>query len=76
MANRLTRIIYRMLKLKYRERYIDKGREFYEQEYRQQQIRMLTKKASGLVATRTARVGSGVGFWRACRDFCHGLLRY
>lgn len=46
MANRLARIIYRMLK--YRERYIDKGQEFYEQKYRQQQIRMLTKKASEL----------------------------
>jgi len=46
MATRLARIICRMLK--YRERYIDKGQEFYEQKYRQQQIRMLTKKASEL----------------------------
>jgi len=46
MANKLGRIIYRMLK--YREGYVDKGKEFYEQKYRQQQIRMLTKKAAEL----------------------------
>jgi transposase len=46
MANRLARIVYRMLK--YGENYIDKGKEFYEQKYRQQQIHMLTKKATEL----------------------------
>lgn len=46
MANKLARIAYRMLK--YREKYVDKGKEFYEQKYRQQQIRMLTKKATEL----------------------------
>jgi transposase len=46
MANKLARIAYRMLK--YGEKYIDKGKEFYEQKYRQLQIRMLTKKATEL----------------------------
>jgi hypothetical protein len=44
MANKLARIAYRMLK--YRENYIDKGKEFHEQKYRQLQIRLLTKKAT------------------------------
>jgi hypothetical protein len=34
--------------LKYGEAYVDKGREWYEQKYRQQQIRMLQKKAAEL----------------------------
>jgi transposase len=46
MASRLARIIYRMLK--HGEAYVDKGQEFYEQKYRQQQIRMLTRKATEL----------------------------
>ena len=46
MGNKLARIAYRMLK--YKEDYVDKGREFYEQKYRQQQIRMLQKKAKDL----------------------------
>jgi transposase len=46
MGNRLARIAYRMLK--YRENYIDKGKEYYEQKYRQLQIRTLTKKATEL----------------------------
>lgn len=46
MANRMARIIYRMLK--YGEKYVDKGQEFYEQKYRAIQIRALTKKASEL----------------------------
>ena len=33
MANKLARIAYRMLK--YGEQYVDKGKEFYEQKYRQ-----------------------------------------
>jgi transposase len=44
MANKLARIIYRMLK--FGEKYLDKGKEFYEQKYRQQQIQMLSKKAA------------------------------
>ena len=46
MANKLARIAYRMLK--YGEKYVDKGKEFYEQKYRQLQIRMLTKRATEL----------------------------
>ena len=46
MANKLARIAYRMLK--YGEKYVDKGKEFYEQKYRQIQIRMLNKKATEL----------------------------
>jgi transposase len=46
MASRLARIVYRMLK--YGEKYVDRGKEFFEQKYRQLQIRMLTKKATEL----------------------------
>ena len=46
MANKLARIIYRMLK--YGEQYVEKGQEYYEQRYRQQQMRMLSKKAAEL----------------------------
>jgi transposase len=43
MAHRLARLVYRMLK--YGQRYVDKGAEYYEHRYRQQQIEFLTKKA-------------------------------
>jgi len=46
MGARLARIIYRMLK--YGQAYVDKGSEFYEEKYRQLQIRRLTKKAAEL----------------------------
>jgi len=46
MANKLARIAYRMLK--YGEKYVEKGKELYEQKYRQLQIRMLTKRATEL----------------------------
>lgn len=46
MAAKLARIIYRMLK--YGQTYVDKGSAAYEQRYRQQQLRFLTKKASEL----------------------------
>jgi transposase len=46
MAHRLARLVYRMLK--YGQRYVDKGAEYYEQRYRQQQIRLLTKRAAKL----------------------------
>lgn len=46
MANKLARIAYRMLK--YGQAYVDKGKEFYEQKYRQQQIQMLSRKANQL----------------------------
>jgi hypothetical protein len=34
--------------LKYKEAYVDKGRDFYAQKYRQQQVRMLQRKAAAL----------------------------
>jgi transposase len=46
MANKLARIVYRLLR--FGQQYVDKGAQLYEQNYRQQQIRMLTKKAAGL----------------------------
>ena len=46
MANRLARIAYRMLK--HGEAYVDKGTAYYEQRYRDQQFRMLSKKAQEL----------------------------
>lgn len=46
MAHRLARLVYRMLK--YGQRYVDKGAEYYEQRYRLQQIQLLSKKAAKL----------------------------
>ncbi len=46
MAHKLARIIYRALK--YGEKYVDKGAAYYDQRYREQQIKMLTKKAAQL----------------------------
>lgn len=46
MAHRLARLVYRMLK--YGQRYIDKGAEYYGQRYRNQQIHFLQKKAAQL----------------------------
>jgi transposase len=46
MAHRLARLVYRMLK--YGQQYLDKGTEFYEHRYRQQQIQFLTKQAAKL----------------------------
>ena len=44
MAHKLAPIVYRMLK--YGEGYVDKGAQFYEQKYRDQQIQSLKKKAA------------------------------
>lgn len=51
MAHTLARLVYRMLK--YGQEYVDKGVEFYEQRYQQQQINWIHKKAKdlGLVIT-------------------------
>jgi transposase len=44
MAAKLARLVYRMLK--YGQEYVDKGTAQYEEKYRQQQIRLLEKKAA------------------------------
>jgi transposase len=51
MAHTLARLVYRMLK--YGQQYVDKGMEFYQQRYEQQQIKWIEKKARdlGLVIT-------------------------
>ena len=46
MAHRLARLVYRMLK--YGQAYVDKGSEYYEQRYRNQQLHMLRKQAAKL----------------------------
>jgi hypothetical protein len=46
MANKLGRIIYRMMK--FGEAYVDRGKEYYEQKFRSQQISFLAKRASEL----------------------------
>jgi len=46
MAHRLARLVYRMLK--YGQGYVDKGAEYYEQRYRNQQTQFLRKKAARL----------------------------
>jgi transposase len=44
MAHRLVRLVYRMLK--YGRRYVDKGTDYYEQRYRNQQLQLLRKNAA------------------------------
>ena len=46
MAHRLARLVYRMLK--YGQAYVDKGTEYYEERFRQQQIHLLRKRAAKL----------------------------
>jgi transposase len=46
LAHRLARLVYRMLK--YGQEYTDKGMQYYEDRFRQQQINLLKKKASQL----------------------------
>src|SRR5207248_5317776 len=46
MAHRLARLVYRMLK--YGQQFVDKGMEYYEQRYRNQQIQLLRKNATKL----------------------------
>lgn len=46
MAHRLARLVYRMLK--YGQAYVDKGTEYYETRFREQQICLLQKKAARL----------------------------
>jgi transposase len=44
MGAKLARLVYRMLK--YGQEYVDKGTALYEEKYRQQQVRLLAKKAA------------------------------
>jgi transposase len=44
MAHRLARLVYRMLK--YGQQFVDKGMEYYEIRYRDQQVNLLQKKAA------------------------------
>jgi hypothetical protein len=46
MAHRLARLVYRMLK--YGQAYVDKGTDYYEERFRQQQIQLLRKRAAKL----------------------------
>jgi len=46
MAHRLARLVYRMLK--HGQAYVDKGSQYYEERYRQQQICLLRKRAAKL----------------------------
>jgi hypothetical protein len=46
MADVLARLVYRMLR--YGEQYVDKGMKYYEQKYRQPEIRRIQKKAKDL----------------------------
>jgi transposase len=51
MAHMLARLVYRMPR--YGEQYVDKGMKYYEEKYREHEIRSLQKKAKdlGLVVT-------------------------
>ena len=56
MARRLARLVYRMLK--YGQRCVDKGTEYYENRYGQQQIHLLQRKAAKLGLQITVAVQS------------------
>jgi hypothetical protein len=53
MAHMLARLVYRMLR--YGEQYVDKTMKYYEEKYREHEIRSIQKKAKdlGLVVTLT-----------------------
>ena len=46
MAHTLARLIYRMLK--FGRQYVDQGIEYYENKYRQQQLKWVAKQAATL----------------------------
>ena len=46
MAHKLARLVYRMLK--YGQEYVDKGMQYYEDQYRSQQVEQLKKRAAKL----------------------------
>jgi len=46
MAHKLARLLYRMLK--YGQAYVDKGIAYYEEKYRQHQVKWLQKQAAAL----------------------------
>jgi hypothetical protein len=46
MAHKLARLVYRMLR--WGQEYVDKGMQYYEERHRQQQIRLLQKRAAKL----------------------------
>ena len=46
MAHKLAVLFYRMLR--YGQEYVDRGQQFYEEKYRQQQISLLNRKAAQL----------------------------
>jgi hypothetical protein len=46
MARKLACLYYRLIK--HGQQYVDKGTAYYESRYREQQIRVLTKKAKKL----------------------------
>jgi len=60
MARKLACLFYRLLK--HGQQYVDKGTEYYELRYREQQLRSLAKKAQKLgfelVNTKTGGISS------------------
>ena len=46
MAHMLARLVYRMLR--YGEQYVDKGMKYYQEKYRDHEIRSIQKKAKDL----------------------------
>ena len=46
MAHKLAVLFYRMLR--FGQEYVDRGQQFYEDKYRQQQVSLLNKKAAQL----------------------------
>ena len=58
--------------LKYGQRYIDKGAEYYERRYRRQQIEFLRKKAAKL-GLQIILAHTGRSFWRQIEALPNGF---
>jgi mannose/cellobiose epimerase-like protein (N-acyl-D-glucosamine 2-epimerase family) len=62
MAHMLARLVYRMLT--FGHEYVDRGIEFYETKYRQQQVQWVTKQAAAPNATCSTHDSYSLSFWR------------
>lgn len=73
MAHMLARLVYRMLR--YGDQYVDKGMNYYEEKYRDHQIRSIQKKAKELGLEVTLSPAAS-GYARSSRDDVRSTLVY
>ena len=70
MARQLAVLIYRALR--FGNDYVDKGAEYYEQKFREQQLLSLKKQAAKQVPTRSGTRSCAMSFCRAARAEPYG----